>query len=347
MILDKLESLLGCGKTWLILHHVAPDSDAIGSSFAFAACLRAAGEKAFIVMRDPVPLRIERIVHGLDLTKANLGGNNGLIIAESDLFALLEKGNVAVVVTDTANENRINAAEHCWQTIRASGAEILNIDHHVSNTLWANVNYVVPEAASCCQIIVDIIGRLGLSVSPAAANLLYAGMLDDTGRFCFSSVNGEVLRAASTVLDYGANPEFVAGELYWSVPEKVLLLRKIAFEHLEFSSDSGLALTWLTNADLLKVNAQAEDSEGVVDEIRSLKGVKVAVFIRQFEDGWKASLRTKAGICDVNRVASLFGGGGHKAAAGCRLVGSLETVKADISSAVLSALQQQSVSQRS
>ncbi|MDD2942839.1 MAG: DHH family phosphoesterase [bacterium] len=336
MIVERLKSHLSSGKYWLVLHHVSPDSDAIGSSFALAACLRAAGEKASVVMRDAVPSRLERIVASKDLTD--------LIIAEHELYSLLENGNVIVVVTDTATENRINSTAQVWQAIRSAQTEIFNIDHHVSNTLWADVNHVVTEAASCCQIIVDIIGQLGLPKSPAIANLLYAGMLDDTGRFCFSSVNGDVLRAASIVLDNGADPEFVAGELYWSVPEKVLLLRKIAFDHLEFSSDSGLALTWLADEDFTLANAQPEDSEGVVDEIRSLKGVKVAVFIRQIEDGWKASLRTKAGICDVNRIASLFGGGGHKAAAGCRLVGSLDVVKSDISSAILTALHDLSLS---
>lgn len=303
-IADKIRN----SNNIIIFTHVFPDPDAIGSAVGLAEGLSKLGKnvKAHvnIIPRMEVFVNTELVDLNVDFSHYEL-----------------------VIVVDTANRERVAGPEFKLPSI--------NIDHHQSNTLWADLNYVDSKAPSSSLIVGELLAELGLKDTGAnIANLLLAGLSDDTGSFRFSNASARAFEAAANFLKSGANPELVANNLYYSQKANRIKLQSLALQDLRFFLDGKVALLSLTQSLLDQCGASADDTDGLVDIARSVEGVEIAVFIRQFQDKWKASLRSKSGNVSVNDVAAKFGGGGHAAAAGCTLMGSLKEVEEKILTAI-------------
>ncbi len=305
--LTSLSETLKGLSTALICTHVAPDPDAIGSSFAMQRCLEAQGVSARVYLVQELPKRMSVFTEGVPYT---------LSVPDEEFDA--------VIITDTAVQKRMGPE---YESLCARSGKIINIDHHASNPGWGTHNYVDPSAPSASSIVLDLALAMNISVDVQTAELLFAGLLDDTGSFRFSNTDSGAFKSAEILVSAGARPDEVAQALYFSVPRSQLLLQTRALQTLEVREGGRLASLWVDDSMLSECGASTEETEGLVDFARCIEGVLVAVFIREIEGGWKASLRSSHAMVDVNQVAGVFGGGGHPMAAGCRLEGSLDAAK--------------------
>jgi phosphoesterase RecJ-like protein len=318
--LAEVSSLLkGCSRA-LICTHISPDPDAIGSSAAIFCLLRQIGISATVYLPEPLPKRFESITSGVSFVHQ--------LPALSDTIEV-------VLAVDAAALPRLGP--EC-EALKALSKTLINIDHHASNTRYGTCNWVMSDSAASAILVFRLFEALGERPDSVAANLLYAGLLDDTGSFRYSNTNAEAFQVAEKLLSCGAVPEEIANTLYFSVEESVLRLKARAVSELRIELGGQVAFIAVSDAMLKECGARPEDTEGIVDIARSVEGVRAAAFMREMEHGWKVSLRAKDETVDVNAVAALFGGGGHRAAAGCRVEGSLSEVQRQVREALAAAL---------
>jgi len=297
-------------KEVIVVTHISPDADAVGSSLGLALLLEKNGIEANCFFSEKLPVKLLSLVD-----------KNRVFFAEDELIEKLNNGALLIGV-DCATKKRLG--EVVYKNFSLAKATI-NIDHHASNENWGELNWVVPDAAATAEMIFGFSNSLSLKLNSDIANLLYAGILDDTGSFCFSNTSGKTLRVSADLIDAGANPAEISNNLYFQVPEKVWRLRSKSLLTLRLEHQGRVGLMFVTQEMLNETGCLSEDTEGLVDIIRSIQGVEVAFFVREIENGFKVSARSKNPEIDVNSFASFFGGGGHKAAAGFTIVDNLDT----------------------
>jgi len=208
------------------------------------------------------------------------------------------------------------------------GRDILNIDHHQSNTMYGSINVVVSTYASASQVAYALFERLYV-VDADAATCFYSALLSDTRYFTTSSVNEEVFSIAKMLVSIGAKPEDIAYHFTQRRPLSSVRILEKALASLTLYKEAKVATLFVTKDDIVSSGATVPDMEGIVDYARSLATVEIALFAMELDDGIRISLRTKK--VDISDVALAFGGGGHKVAAGftlkqCGLQQSIDTI---------------------
>ena len=322
--LEEVGQALRGLKSAIIAAHVSPDADAIGSSAAMALALAGLGIETHLYNVDEIPSRFFPLLRGLEFSQN---------IPEEEYSAL--------VVLDTATRKRVGREVSRLQN-RVS--KVINIDHHVSNDSWGDLNFIDSVSPSTTAIVGRLLRSMEVEVSPQMANLLYAGLIDDTGCFRFSNTNTSAFEAGLHLLEAGASPVEVSSVLYFSMPERVLRLRAKALSSIEVALGGKVALVAITLADLQECRASADDTEGIIDDVRSLEGLDCAIFMRETKKSWKLSLRSNHPGLDVSEVAKVFDGGGHKAAAGCMIRGTKESVEKKVLDVLKKELKRQETS---
>lgn len=307
---DALFEKLKSEKKFIIATHISPDADAISSSVGLAILLRTLGKEVKVFYEEPLPEKF------LKLVDATL-----IINTEKDLESIISTS--VLVGVDCATKKRLGEVVNKHFS---SAVFTLNIDHHESNELWASLNWVIKDAPATAYMIYLLSKEIGVKLTHQQSNLLYSGIMDDTGCFRYSNTTKECLAVCAELVGEGANPNYVSNILYYEVPERVLRLRAAAASTLEIYGNGRIALIYLTDSVLKELNCTSDDTEGLIDIVRAVEGVKVAFFAREIEKGFKVSARSKDEKIDVNKFASKFGGGGHKAASGFTLNESLENV---------------------
>ncbi len=290
--LDRLTSI----KNPLILYHVRPDGDAVGSAAALACLFRALGAPAAIYSGDKIP---ERLSFLLPLS--------GAVPYDS-------AADYTAVSVDSASLSRL-AAEGCPH------APVLMIDHHAAFTPYTDY-YSVPEAAACGEILASLTslllssGRLP-SVSRELATLLYAAIASDTGGFRFQNTTPKTLEAVAWLLQNHADSELVTKQLFESKTMAELRAEALAIERLTREADGKIAVIALEGSDMTQDGLSPEDFETAVDIARSLAGVQIAVTVKGGKSDpheYHVSLRSRG--VNVASFAAAYGGGGHIRAAG-------------------------------
>lgn len=306
-MIDKISKDIFQYRRVLIAGHIAPDADAVCSATALAASLIAKGITAKVYFADQLSSQLKTVsakvpvVHEVPLEPFD-----------------------CLIAVDTASETRLGDK---YADLRGKAGLCITIDHHVSNEGWGDVNYIDPEAPSTCSIILDILRRIDEAlITPAVASSLYAGMMDDTGGFCYSNTTAKSLADASELVAAGAKPHVVSQALYESKSVETLRLTAASMGTLRKIASGEFAVMHVDFKMIKEAGATAADAEGLSNQVKQLHGVKGAIFLRQTPRGWKISLRSKSDDLDVNLLASQFGGGGHRAAAGCTIPGELEDV---------------------
>lgn len=290
--MEKIRELIDLSDSILILSHKNPDGDAVGSSLAFYNALLSIGKNVDIVVND-VP-RIFNFLSNFDKIK------NTSEVEEYDL----------VIITDCATQERIGQDSHYFENAKYT----LNIDHHISNTNYANYNYISGNSPACCEYLVDVFDFLGINITNDIAECLMAGILTDTGGFQYSNVGEKTYDFASRVCKLIDIPSIYKKVL--STKTKAQFeLGKLAMSRVELLNNDRVSFTYLMKDDVEKVNAMPGDHEGIVDFGRSIEGVSISIFVREKDNYFKVSLRSN-GEVNVNEIALLFNGGGHKNAAG-------------------------------
>jgi phosphoesterase RecJ-like protein len=301
---DARNEVLGAirsGERFLIVTHEHPDGDALGSLIAMQALLSALGKDSVMVISpEDFPLPHEYRFLSLD----------GLATSPPADLPLR-----TVMFLDCGNLDRNPlAALHGADTL-------VNIDHHHDNTRFGSINYVVEEASCTAEIVWDLFGECGVELSTEVAEALYVGLVTDTGRFSYENTTFRAHAMAGELIAAGVDVAAMYRRIYEEAPLGKLTLLRRALESLELYADGRLAVAVLTTVDFGESGAEDSDSEGVIDHLRALAGVKVAMLIRELSSNGggaqhKVSLRATDNDVDVSAIARLHGGGGHRRAAG-------------------------------
>jgi phosphoesterase RecJ-like protein len=202
---------------------------------------------------------------------------------------------------------------------------LINIDHHYSGRLFADVNWIDPSACATAELIFRLAREAGLPISPEVATCLYTATLTDTGAFGYAGTNADTFALARELVMAGADPVKIAREVYFSNPTAKMRLLGTALTKLHREGE--LAWMHVTREDMDACGAIDEDCEGLANWALGIEGVEVAIFFRELADRrrWRASLRSKGAI-NVAKIAAHFDGGGHVCASGCALTGTLSEV---------------------
>jgi phosphoesterase RecJ-like protein len=204
---------------------------------------------------------------------------------------------------------------------------VINIDHHVPSKPFGDIDWVETSASSTCEMLYDLCMSLSLAPDAALSSVLYTGILTDTGSFRFSNTNRRVLEIVSVLVGMGADPAHIATHVYDSAtPEKLRLLAQV-LGTVEFHAGSRIVTAELNRSMFSDSASSYMDSEGFINHLRSVKSVDIAILFREINNGLvHISMRSKGDI-NVAKLAQRHGGGGHRAAAACRIPGSLHLVR--------------------
>ena len=307
------------GNRFLLTSHVSPDGDSIGSALGLARVLRAMGKGALVWSIDPVP-GVYRKLPGADRIHTGEAAPGGF----PDRFD-------AIVALECPSLDRSGLDE----PLGASGLPVLNIDHHLGNQHYGQVNWVDTAAPSVGEMVYRLGRSLNVTLDDETANLLYLTIVTDTGSFRYSNATEAAFEASAQLLREGARPELVSQWLYESRPEPAMRLLGEVLVSMEVHDGGRIATALVTREMMARAGADASHTEGLVDYPRRVAGVQAVALLREREDGkTKVSLRSR-GEVDVEKIARGHGGGGHKNAAGFEL----QATPADGRAQVVEALQ--------
>jgi len=201
------------------------------------------------------------------------------------------------------------------------GAHLVNIDHHHDNTRFGTLNYVDPSASCTAEMVWDLTRDLGVRLTPDVAQALYVGLITDTGRFMYENTGPRAHIMAADLIEAGVDVPGVYRRLYEEVPQEKLALYALALGRVQRFDSGAITLAVLSAEDFAQAGAEDTYSEGIIDQLRSVQGTKVAVLVRELTTGerkgqHKVSLRATDEVVDVSAIARAQGGGGHRRAAG-------------------------------
>jgi phosphoesterase RecJ-like protein len=290
-------------KVFLIAAHVNPDGDALGSSLALSIALESAGKEVYVYNKDSVPA-FYRFLPGYKRVRSSLKK----AISKDPVLILLDCNSPERAVLENYSFRRS-----------------IVIDHHETERAFGDIRWVVPAAAATGLMVFYLIKAIGVAFTGNIAMNLYAAIALDTGTFRYSNTSPEVLKASAELIEAGADPAFIAECLYERWEKRRFDLLVMALNNLEIKN--GVAMMHITRDMFQKTGTTSEDTENFSNLPRAIKSVKISALFRNTGDGsWKASLRSKGNV-NVAKIAELFGGGGHKNAAGFKISGSLKSAK--------------------
>ncbi|MDB6092857.1 MAG: phosphoesterase RecJ domain protein [Verrucomicrobia bacterium] len=284
-----------------VVGHARPDGDCIGSQVGMARILTAAGCDVTCVNADVVPRRLQFLVPGMTFVRTD--------------EILRDTTDYAAVFVDSADHARPG------DRLKARfPAPVANIDHHISNIGYAEINLVDSGSSATAEIITGLALDHGLTIDAQAAQGLYAGIVTDTGQFRFASTSRRTFLLAAELLARGARPPEVGLELYERESLGKMQLLQHYLASLKMECGGRVCIGTLAKGIFEKTGTSGEDTEGLVDYARSINGVDIGVLIEERADGSvKASLRAKDAVYRLDLVAGEFNGGGHACAAGLNL----------------------------
>lgn len=314
MSLEAVVSEICKHSSYLVTSHVGPEGDAVGSAMALALGLRSIGKKADVILRDPVPLQLS-------------------FLPQKDLVSQRESITEAVdtmVVVDCGDLNRTGY----FSGERPSVGTMINIDHHVTNHGFGNINWIESDASATGEMVFDLLKAMNISMTPEIATALYTAIMSETGSYHYSNTTSKVFRMAADLLEHGADAVEIARHLYESQSAGKLRLMGEVFSGLSLDSGGKIAWAVVTLPMMERTGTLPEDTESFVNYHRYIDGVEVAILFRQVSpQSYKVSFRS-GGDLDVSRIAGRFGGGGHMYASGCLMDGELVAIQKQVLSIV-------------
>ena len=291
-------------QRFLLTSHARPDGDSIGSQLAMAFALDALGKQVRIVNSDPAPEHYQ-----------DFPGMDRIEIASS------APADVdAVIVMECSDLSRAGVAG-------LDGHFVVNIDHHAGNRMYGAVNWHDVSAAACGEMVFDLIRELGVPLSLEIATHIYLAILTDTGSFHHSNITPRTFDICRQTVEAGVNPAAMARRVFDSNSFGKLKLIGALLDSMELLDDGRLALLYMDDAMLAACGCTNNDTEGLINLPLTAREIQAVVFFKVGPNGEvRVSMRSKYDV-DVRQVAGLFGGGGHKNAAGFTVTGSLADVR--------------------
>jgi phosphoesterase RecJ-like protein len=303
--------------TALMLGHVHPDADVLGTLLALGIALEAAGWTVTYGGPHPAPGALG-FLPGVERYRVLPSVAGPLDVA---------------VLTDCPNPGR---TEGLIDQTKAAASVVVNIDHHPDNRRYGHLNWIDTSAAATGEMVYRLLMALGLPVTPGIATNLYTAIHTDTGSFRYSNVTPETFRIAAELVAAGAEPAVVSSALYERRATDSLRWLGESLARVQVSDDGQVAWLALPNGAVPETFIESEE---LVNYPRSIGSVRVACLLRERGDTVKVSLRGKGDV-DVNRIAARFGGGGHPNAAGFTVTGTLDPVTRDVLAAVRQAVRE-------
>ncbi len=302
----------------LLTSHTDPDGDAVSSLLALGLALSYLGKNATLYSASPIPA-VYRFLPSVDRIIDHI---EPLIAYDTAL--ILDCGDILRIGQACAEISRIPV--------------IINIDHHISNTGFGDLQLVDPEACSTAEIVYRLIKALKVRIDKDIAMAIYTGILTDTGSFRFSNTNQTAFAISQEMTELGVEPYNIAQHVYGTYSLERIKLLNLALDSLEISENGKLSIMTVTNAMFDFTETQPEDVDGMINYARRIQDVKVAALIQEQRNGvavsdsqrrFHVSLRSDGSV-DVAAIAGAFGGGGHPSAAGFQAETSLGQLKSDI-----------------
>ena len=299
--LAETGQLLKAAQKLVIVSHVSPDGDTLGSSLALLHALRALGKEVIMNVDDDIST-VYSFLPGIEEYRRFAPDES----VEADLL----------VVIDASSADRAGNA----MDVVKPGA-VLNIDHHKTNTRFADYLYLDSDAAATAEIIYSLLLEMGIAFTHDIATCIYEGIYTDTGSFKYSNTTSKTMETAAALLKYGVNPSVISDNMELKSRSQVEMLRKV-LETLTFLKDGRIAYIEIA-PELYDHNV---DTDAFISYPRYVEGVEIALLFKQVEDNLtRVSFRSKE--IDVAKIAVSFGGGGHKKAAGCSIFSPLPEAK--------------------
>lgn len=294
---DDAVSVLAGADEVAIACHVNPDGDALGSLLAASLGLRQLGKKTYPTWGTK-PL-VEPVTYEF------LPGSDTIVQVED------VPPTGTFLALDCGAGDRLGEIE----VLARKSTNLINIDHHPGNDMFGTLNVVVPHVSSTAELVTRLLQDLGVELDRDIATCLYTGIVTDTGRFQYSNSSPDTLRLAADLLSLGVSVTDIAQELYESSPFGILKLTGRVLDRAVLFEDERFVYSWITLDDLSETNVAIEETDQLIDRIRSTRAADVAAMFKQQRDGkWRVSLRSKGP--SVGALARARGGGGHELAAG-------------------------------
>ena len=309
---EEIGRILREHQRFAVLSHVRPDGDALGSQLALALSLKQLGKEVRVWNEDGMLEKYSFLPRAELLTKPP---------------STSEVVDVAIAL-DTAIQNRLGTA---LAAVRSAKIWV-NIDHHLSNPCYGDVVYVDPVAPATAEIVFRLIKSQGLPFNHDIAENLYAAISTDTGSFQYPQTSAHTFEIAAELIRAGLDVGRLSQQLYENYPRRRLELLRELLRTMRFEHGGRIASFSLSARTATELGVLPEDNEGLIDHLRAIRGVIVAVFFEELAEGKvRVSMRSKSDAVDVCAICQKFGGGGHTLAAGARVRGTLAEVEKRVS----------------
>ena len=299
--------LIAQSEEIILVTHIKPDGDALGSLLGLADVLRSMGKRVLCYLEEEVP-ELYKFLPGAALIETSFSAVRNFLRTAGE--------SVAVIALDCGDMNRLGRSGPSLHKIHPFAV----IDHHKGNTGFGDMNWIEPHRSSTGEMIVDLVDGLGVRLSSQAATCLYTALVTDTGSFRYASTSSHTYRVAACLVECGAEPGKINEQLYDNYPLKRLLLMQQVLGTLRMFADDRIGVICVRRSMLEQTGATLSDTENFINLPRAVNTVQVAVFFKEGENVISVSLRSR-GDCDVSMVAARFGGGGHALASGFRADG--------------------------
>lgn len=311
-VIQKIRAVIEDAATVLVVSHVDPDGDALGTQLAFGRYLKASGKSVYMTRDSEIPDKYQ-----------TLPGVDNIVLSDSLPHDL--KFDTAVVLECPTLERVGNSARFLTDDVR-----IVNIDHHHDGTDLGEINWIDRSSSSVGEMVYEYLAQIGFKLSPEMAHCLYVAIMTDTGRFRFASTSPRTCEVAGRLIAEGADPRKACDDVYYSMhPSSLKLVGKV-LNGIEYHHDGRICLLSLTQAMLDEAGAERSESEGLVDYAMFARGVEIGALLKENDNKMtRVSLRSRDGF-DVAAVAARYGGGGHINAAGCEIGLPLEEARKEI-----------------
>ena len=317
-LFKQVGGLIDAHDEILIFGHKDADGDTLGCSLAFAEALRTIGKKVWVIIPPPVPVMYEWLPgydHIVDRPPAG---------ADPQLVLFFDAGNM---------ERSGTSVRHI-----ATHATIVNIDHHMTNAMFGDINVIDPDAAAVGEMVVDMLDAYGYEITPSIATDLYVAIMTDTGGFRHENTTAHALEYAARLARLGANPGQIASMVYKSRPLTTLKLNALSLAEMQVEADGRLVWSKVTRQMLNEAGAVMAEAEGIIDNLNSIGGLDLAILFKEVSDRMtKISVRSR-GAVDAAALTAEFGGGGHLRAAGAEIAEPMEVAIQHVIAAAHSAL---------
>lgn len=297
-------------KTICLISHINPDGDTCGSALALYRALKLYGKDQVYIYCDSSFRDSLKVLEGID-------EYNKTQVDKCDL----------AIACDCAEYDRLGEYFKLFDKAKFR----VNIDHHKTNSRYGDINIIEPGISATCEVMYKIIKAMDEfkpCLDDVVAKLLYSGLVTDSGGFTFSNVSNQTHEIASKLIQYNFSAGEICEHFLKSVSLKVFNLRMRVLSNAKFYQDGKIGMIYFSQDDFAATSTTLEDTEGAINYIRNVDTVEVAVAITQSEqpNSYKISIRTSDRV-DASKIAFIFGGGGHKNAAGCRISGFYEDIK--------------------